>query len=720
MPTMGGPPGLQPFRVPLESRLAPDEAVGWLRGDRRPVALVGGWLGGLAILGSEPVRVAEAGDDPFALMDAQPVLAPGGATVGGGWIGWLGYGLGARIERLPPSPPAPVVRPGFSLAFYDHVVVHDGGRWWFEGLWSAERDAALRERRAVWEARLGVGPEPGAVANGVPAGAATSAIATPFALVANGADGHVAAVAECRRRIAAGELYQANLCARLEACYDADPLDLFARALPRARPRFGAFVDGALSLSPERFLRRSGREVWTEPIKGTRPRTGGETERELAREELVASSKDAAEHVMIVDLMRNDLGRVCAYGTVRAHPPRIEAHAGVWHLVSTVSGRLRDGVGDSELLRASFPPGSVTGAPKIQAMKVIAALEATRREAYTGAIGIASPIAGLDLSVAIRTFELSRGRIWIGVGGGIVADSDPARELAEAFDKAAGPVAAIGGRLVRSAPRPDRSAPVIPNALRSTSPLQHVSASRNATPVRDASTVRHGSRPDPDCGVFETVLAQDGRAVGLERHLDRLAASVSELYGEMPSGLTGVAARVNAAAAQTMGRLRLRVLADADGSVTIDVSPAGPAPSGSHMLAPFALPGGLGAHKWRDRRLLDALAAEANGMVPLLVDTDGCVLEAAYANVWIVESGALITPPADGRILPGTTRAAVLAADRSARQEPIDLVRLASADYVFLTSSIAGRHPARLAPGWLDEPRPRMPVQAEDPGDRAR
>jgi para-aminobenzoate synthetase/4-amino-4-deoxychorismate lyase len=154
-----------------------------------------------------------------------------------------------------------------------------------------------------------------------------------------------------------------------------------------------------------------------------------------------------------------------------------------------------------------------------------------------------------------------------------------------------------------------------------------------------------------------------------------------------------------------MRRSRLRVLADADGSVTMDVSLAGPAPSGTYLLAPFALPGGLGAHKWRDRRLLDALAAEVTGMVPLLVDTDGCVLEAAYANIWIVESGALITPPADGRILPGTTRAALLAADSSAREEPINLVRLARADYGFLTSSVAGRHPAKLAPGWPDEPR---------------
>jgi para-aminobenzoate synthetase / 4-amino-4-deoxychorismate lyase len=684
------PAPVQPFRMALESSIAPDQAVGWLRDDRRPVALVGEWLGGLAVLSSEPVRVATAGsaEDPFALLDAQPQVAPGQAAVGGGWIGWLGYRLGARIERLPPSPPAPVVRPEFSLAFYDHVVVYDGERWWFEGLWSAERDAALRERRAVWEERL----------RGAPAGVGAAVGTTPFALTSNGAAGHVASVANCRQRIAAGELYQANLCSRLEGRYEGDALDLFARALPRAEPRFGALVDGVVSLSPERFLRRSGRDVRTEPIKGTRPRTGDETEREAARQELLASAKDAAEHVMIVDLMRNDLGRVCAYGTVRAHPLRLEAHAGVWHLVSTVSGRLRDGVGDSELLRVTFPPGSVTGAPKVQAMKVIATLEATRREAYTGAIGIASPIAGLDLNVAIRTFELSHGRIWVGVGGGVVADSDPEGELAEAFDKAAGPVAAIGGRLVRRAAPDGRSAwtvspPTLPVPL---------------APPPDA--LRHGSRPDPRVGVFETVLIEDGHALALARHLARLAVSLRELYGiGLPAAL---AMRVHAAAGQTAGRARLRMLADSDGWISIDISPANAEPLEVRLLAPLALPGGLGGHKWRDRRLIDALAVQSDGMVPLLVDTDGCVLEAGYANVWIAEGDALITPPADGRILPGTVRAQLLEREpRAAREEPIDLARLARADSVFLTSSIRGLHPATLAQRWLDSPRRRsVPV----------
>jgi para-aminobenzoate synthetase/4-amino-4-deoxychorismate lyase len=338
-----------------------------------------------------------------------------------------------------------------------------------------------------------------------------------------------------------------------------------------------------------------------------------------------------------------------------------------------VSGRLRDGVGDGELLRASFPPGSVTGAPKVQAMKVIATLEATRREVYTGAIGIASPIAGLDLSVAIRTFELARDALWIGVGGAVVADSDPQRELAEAFDKAVGPIAAIGGHLVRPVARlrPRRDLP--PRAL------------------------QYGQRPDPGLGVFETVLVERGRAIGLERHLTRLTDSVTELYCAALPATTAAGAHAAAAECAGVERSRMHVLADPDGSVRISVSAASRAARDTPaVLVPFALPGGLGAHKWRDRRLVEVLAHASPGAVPLFVDTDGHVLEAAYANIWIVEGDELMTPPADGRILPGTTRAALLAAERGAREEAFDLARLAHADAVFLTSSISGRHPARL------------------------
>jgi para-aminobenzoate synthetase/4-amino-4-deoxychorismate lyase len=185
--------------------------------------------------------------------------------------------------------------------------------------------------------------------------------------------------------------------------------------------------------------------------------------------------------------------------------------------------------------------------------------------------------------------------------------------------------------------------------------------------------------------------------IELGAHIARLAASVSELFGTRLAPTVAQRAEAEAAAFGP-GRGRLRIDADGDGAVEVRVSAAPAAPGEPVRLVPFVLPGGLGAHKWRDRHLLEVLSARARGGVPLLVDTDGVVLEAAYANVWIRVRDGLRTPPADGRILPGVTRAALLASDPTAREDTITLERLESAEAVFLTSSIAGHHPARLAP----------------------
>jgi para-aminobenzoate synthetase/4-amino-4-deoxychorismate lyase len=190
--------------------------------------------------------------------------------------------------------------------------------------------------------------------------------------------------------------------------------------------------------------------------------------------------------------------------------------------------------------------------------------------------------------------------------------------------------------------------------------------------------------------VFETILVIDGQPQHLDDHLERLEASLRELYG----------VRLTARTVDTAGRpgrSRLRILADPNGETTLDVTRAAPPPHVPRELAPFILSGGLGTHKWQDRSLLAALARHARNETPLIIDADGLVLEASYANVWIIEEGALITPPADGRILPGITRKLLLASEPDkASEQPIDLARLKQADAIFLTSSIAGRHPARL------------------------
>ena len=658
-------------RIELDGELSAAEGTLLVRGDERPFALAGDWAGGGALVGSEPLVVAETDEDPFELLDRQPLVggADSGAAqdaVGGGWFGYLGYSLGARLERVPPPPPRHVKLPDFALAFYDHLLHLDAdGRWWFEALWTDAREAELRARLELLRSRLAEGVRERPVWVG------------SFQPVPPGGAGHMTAIDECRERIAAGEIFQANLCLRLEAEWKGDPLDLFARTAGTLEPRHAGLVSGpwgaVCSLSPELFLRRRGREVVSEPIKGTAPRVlaaGREgTRAEDTRAALAASSKDRAENVMIVDLMRNDLGRVCEYGSI--HVPALtepRPAPGVWHLVSTVAGTLRPDAGDGDLLRASFPPGSVTGAPKIQAMRVIAELEAGGREAYTGAVGYASPVAGLELNVAIRTLEIRGERIWMGAGGGIVADSVAERELEECFVKARPVIAAAGARLIEE-PRVTRVTPV-------------------------PALAGGADRPDPALGVFETILVRAGTPVDLRAHLARLERSVEALYGaSLPEELES---RVLAAAASARLQ-RLRIVATATGidtdSQPMDLEP----PPDAVTLAPVVLPGGLGAHKWRDRRLLDELTERLDA-VPLILDLDGDVLEAAYANLFVVEGTHLVTPPLDGRQLPGTVRARVLAL-HPAREERVTLDRLAAADEVLLASSIRGIHPARLVDG---------------------
>ena len=256
-----------------------------------------------------------------------------------------------------------------------------------------------------------------------------------------------------RDHIAAGDLYQANLTRRLETPFDGDPWDLYRRLRTGDPSLFSAYLDlgpsqltgrprALLSASPEPFLSVDAEGVVkTDPIKGTRPRgRDAASDRALARE-LLSSAKDRAENVMIVDVLRNDLGRVCRPGSVRVpRLCRLERTAAVQHLVSTVTGVLDDGRDAFDLLAASFPGGSITGAPKIRAMEILEGLEPVRRGPYTGAIGWIGPDGAMQTSIVIRTFVADGRRLTIHVGGGITWKSDPAAEWEETVTKASGPL----------------------------------------------------------------------------------------------------------------------------------------------------------------------------------------------------------------------------------------------------------------------------------------
>jgi para-aminobenzoate synthetase component 1 len=264
------------------------------------------------------------------------------------------------------------------------------------------------------------------------------------------AEEYVVAVEHVREAIARGDVYQVNVVQHLSAPFAGDPFAPAAQLAPLRGLHPTPFSgDGwvVVSASPELFLSRRGRVLRTMPIKGTRPR-GGATE-------LRESEKDAAEHVMIVDLERNDLSRVCEAGSV--HWPELMATrelAGVEHMVSTVEGTLREGIGLAEILEATFPGGSVTGAPKIAAVDLIAELEPVGRGASMGALGVVRGNGDLELALTIRTFAIAEGRIHLWVGGGVVWDSDPAAEVEESWTKARPLLEAIGSRQSSAAGSP--------------------------------------------------------------------------------------------------------------------------------------------------------------------------------------------------------------------------------------------------------------------------
>jgi para-aminobenzoate synthetase component 1 len=263
--------------------------------------------------------------------------------------------------------------------------------------------------------------------------------------------GYLDAVTRVREYIVAGDIFQANLSQRLEAPLEEDPWHLYRRLREVNPAPFAAYLEfegvSVASASPERFLRVSpdGR-VETRPIKGTRPRGISPLHDAAIGQSLRDSEKDRAENLMIVDLLRNDLSRVCRPGTVRVPELfTLERYQTVHHLVSTVEGTLAPGSDALDLLAAAFPGGSITGAPKVRAMEIIAELEPSRRGLYCGSIGYVSVTGAMDTSIVIRTLVCGGGRVTCSVGGGIVADSDPESEYQETLDKARGLITALAG-----------------------------------------------------------------------------------------------------------------------------------------------------------------------------------------------------------------------------------------------------------------------------------
>jgi para-aminobenzoate synthetase component 1 len=383
-----------------------------------------GHLGRRSFLASRPESVTTEGLGALERAD--------------GWqTGWLSYDLGRAIERLPARARDQFGLPPLALGTYrchlefDHArrEVHvrgdgDPGHL-IAALETARLDAPFHQPLRTWTS-------------------------------SHSRSAYEAAVRRAIDYIRAGDVFQVNLAQCLSSKWSGDPFALYAQLRRTSPGPFMALVrlGGAdvISASPERFLRRRGPMLETRPIKGTRPR--GRTAREDRRlaAALRRSEKDRAENVMIVDLARNDLGRVARYGSVQVRRLcALERHPGVHHLVSVVGAEVAAEVGTADIVRATFPPGSITGAPKIRAMEIIEELEPVRRGVYCGSVGWIDPSGDLELSVAIRTFVAAQGRLSLHVGGAIVADSDPALEWDETMHKGARLLAAAGGELREAA-----------------------------------------------------------------------------------------------------------------------------------------------------------------------------------------------------------------------------------------------------------------------------
>ena len=400
----------------------------------------------------EPDHRTWSGDPFDALRELQETYRPDGGVEGppgghfrSGLFGYFGYETGHAVEHLPDTGRDDLQLPDLAFMVCDEVLHHDHvtGETTLAVVDRGDAD----ERTAWWKSRLAEFEQ--AEAGRAPLPAVSPVVSHPEVHTQFSAEEYRAAVQECRDHIYAGDVFEVCLTQRMDMDLPGDPWVLYA-VLKEINPApFAAWLQlpgfQVVSASPERFLRLDAdRLAESRPIKGTRPRGTDEKEDRNLRTELADSAKDRAENVMIVDLVRNDLGKV-EIGSVGVPELQvIEKYATVFQMVSTVQARLRPDRDAFDLVRACFPGGSMTGAPKIEAMKIIDALEPVKRGIYSGALGYFDHAGTMDLNIVIRSIVCVEGRAYFGVGGAVVADSDPAAEYQETLDKAKALIEAVG------------------------------------------------------------------------------------------------------------------------------------------------------------------------------------------------------------------------------------------------------------------------------------
>ncbi|WP_437609967.1 aminodeoxychorismate synthase component I [Sorangium sp. So ce834] len=613
-----------------------------------------------------------------------------------GLLGYFAYDLKDCLEQLPRTSIDDLGLPLMHLVAPAILVIHDrvSGATTLLAMRLQGDDAAFRQDVARFKEALSA-----------PAAAlrerAPRASGKCASIVSR--EEYLSAVEAIRRYIVDGDVYQVNMSQRFQAPFAGDPFDCFARMYAVNPAPFFAYINAGdhqiVSTSPERFIELRNGSVETRPIKGTRPRGETPAEDDALRTELQESAKEDAELSMIVDLLRNDIGKVCRPGSVRVlEHKRLEAYQNVHHLVSIVKGELDPGMDAVDLLRATFPGGSITGCPKIRAMEIIDELEPVRRHIYTGSIGYVGFDGTMDLSIAIRTATFTGGRVVFSVGGGIVFDSDPASEFEETLHK---------GRTLMSALAPTGG------------------DERSASTVWQDGAFKFGATASVplDCeglaygfGFFETLRVQAGRPILLQAHLQRFELAWREFFQSAPpdvtwadviaqliqrNGLSSAVAVVKlVAAAGKPGGARPSPVLFASAKAYSPRPVLSSRPGLSLRVYPHCRHTHLAGHKtlnYMYYKLAGDWAKRHGGDEALILNADRSVSETNTASVCCV-FGDTACFPTSAHALPGTMAAEVRRLlpqwGFAVEDRRLTVEDLMAADHVFLTNSLMGAVPA--------------------------
>lgn len=646
-------------------------------------------------------RTSTVAMDPFAALDAvsSRYALPGPDAdhpLSAGLLGYLAYDLKDVLEDLPRTSRDDLGLPRLWMGAPSILVVQDRR----DGATTVHvpvRDGEDAARSILTEFVASLSGPPPERATEFAAGTLVSGLSR---------EEYMRSVEAIREYIASGHVYQVNMSQRFETGFQGDAFALFAKLFEVNPAPFFAFVQAGdhqiVSTSPERFVELRGRKVETRPIKGTRPRGRTPEEDANLRRDLERSPKDDSELSMIVDLLRNDIGRACAAGSVHVlEHKRVEAYENVHHLVSVVEGELDDGKSAVDLLRATFPGGSITGCPKIRSMEVIDELEPVRRHVYTGSIGYLGFGGTMDLSIAIRTATISGGRLVYSVGGGVVYDSDPADEYEETLHK---------GRTISNAlTAPGGASPTASDARIGWMDGRFLPMSAMTVSVEEEGFA-YG------CGFFETVRVQSGRPLRLASHLERFGDAWKTFVGE---GFPDVGWKdVVALLVEKNG------LGDRTAAVKILASAGRPGTGvrGMRLMAtirpyvhrlegtgrqglrlavyPHGRQSPLADHKTTNyllQRTAALWAKERGADEAILLNADGSVSETNTANLLCRIAGRWVRP-ASAHVLPGTMEKALLEVldswDEPVETRPVTIEDLKTSESVLVTNALMGVVPA--------------------------